>query len=374
MILRAAPLAERAVTLAARALALAGLVIGLAACQEKAAPPPPVRPVLSVVVAPQTTRTFGYTGTIEPRVKVGLGFRVLGRIISRDVNVGDRVAQGTQLASIDPTALELGVRSATADVFTAQASLANATGVETRLRTLLEQNTTTPAQFEAAQQAQEAASAALKRANANLAKAREQLGYASMRSDIDGVVTAVDAQVGQVVSAGQSVVTVARPAIREAVVDVPDEIGGALKLGAAFDVSLQLDTAIRLAGRVRDVAPQADQTTRTRRVWIALDAPPDTFRLGTTVVAVLTTPTAPRIVLTRSALLERDGRTCVWVVDPAAKTVSIRDVALAPKTDLATTDGVVEIAGGLEPGTRVVTAGVNSLAAGQSVKILDEAR
>ena len=358
-----------------RVLALAGLVAGLAACQEKAAPPPPVRPVLSVVVAPQTTRTFGYTGTIEPRVKVGLGFRVLGRIVSRDVNVGDRVAQGTQLASIDPTALELGVRSAAADVFTAQAGLANASGVETRLKTLLDQNTTTPAQFEAAQQSQEAASAALKRANANLVKAREQLGYASMRSDIDGVVTAVDAQVGQVVSPGQSVVTVARPSIREAVVDVPDEIGRSLAPGAAFDVALQIDAAIRLAGRVRDVAPQADPTTRTRRVWIALDDPPDTFRLGTTVVAALTTPTAPRIVLPRSALLDRDGKTRVWVVDPAAKTVSIRDVALTAEPDVASkTDGVVEIAGGLEPGTRVVTAGVNSLAAGQSVKILDEAR
>ncbi len=361
---------------AMRAACVAGvavLVAALAACQEKAAPPAPVRPVLSVVVAPQTTRTFGYTGTIEPRVKVSLGFRVLGRMVSRDVNVGDLVAQGTQLASIDPTALELGVRSATADVFTAQASLTNATGVETRLRTLLEQNTTTPAQFEAAQQAQEAASAALKRANANLVKAREQLGYASMKSDIEGVVTAVDAQVGQVVSPGQSVVTVARPAIREAVVDVPDEIGRGLKPGAAFEVSLQLDTAIRLAGRVRDVAPQADPTTRTRRVWIALDNPPDTFRLGTTVVAVLTTPTAPRIVLPRSALLERDGKTCVWVVDPTAMIVSTRDVGLAPGTDLAArTDGVVEIANGLEPGTRVVTAGVNSLAAGQSVKILDD--
>ena len=147
---------------------------------------------------------LGFTGTVEPQYRAILGFRVLGRLIVRHASVGDVVHKGALLAALDPVALELAVRAAAADLSNALAQLANATATETRQRTLLEQKTTTEAQFELAQQAREAAAAAVVRARANLAKAQEQLGYAELRSDFDGVVTAVDAEVGQVVSAGQT--------------------------------------------------------------------------------------------------------------------------------------------------------------------------
>ena len=197
---------------------------------------------------------------------------------------------------------------------------------------------------------------------------QEQLGYAQLQAEFDGVVVAVDAEVGQVVSPGQTVVTIARPDVREAVVDVPEDSDGSIQPGTQFDVALQVDPAIKATGRVREIAPQADQTTRTRRVRIALDNPPPTFRLGTTITATLTARIAPQIELPASALLERDGKTMVWVVDPATGKVALQDVSVSGRTART-----IRIGEGLASGTQVVIAGVNSLVPGQTVKIAERA-
>lgn len=350
-------------------LAALGMVGLLGACQEQQhAEAPAPRPVLAVVVAPQTARTVGFAGTVEPRYKSDLGFRVLGRIVSRDVNVGDIVTRGQRLATLDPLAYQLAVRSAQADLAGATARLENAAATETRQHTLLRQNITNQAQYDAAKQARESAEAGVTSARANLDKAEEQLGYTELRAEFDGVVTATAAELGQVVQPGQMVVSVARPDIREAVVDLPESIGRDLRPEARFDIALQLDPSVQAAGSVREIAPQADPATRTRRVRITLDNPPGSFRLGTTITATVTTQTAPGIELPISALLERDGRTMVWVVDPDTRTVSTRDVTIVARDGSS-----VRVLNGLTRGTRVVTAGANSLTPNQTVKIADEA-
>ena len=345
------------------------VVLMLAGCLEhKPEPPSPVRPVLSVIVAPQTSRTLGFVGTVEPQYRANLGFRVLGRVVARDANVGDLVTKGARLAALDPVALELALRAAQADLSNARAQLANATATEMRQRTLLEKGAATQAQFEAAQQARDAAAAALTRAQANLAKSQEQLGYTQLAADFDGVVTAVEADVGQVVLPGQTVVTIARPDIREAIIDVPEYINESIKPGDRFEVVLQLDPTQRTFGQVREIAPGADPITRTRRIKITLQQASASFRLGTIVTATLTTKVAPQIFLPTSALLERDGKTMVWVVDPSSKTVSSREIKIGSRSEQS-----VQIAEGLTSGSRVVTAGVNSLSVGQRVEIPDEA-
>lgn len=347
------------------ALGAAGL---LAACQdEQHAEAPVVRPVLSVVVIPQAERTVGFAGTVEARFKSDLSFRVLGRIVSRDVNVADVVKKGERLATIDPLTYQLAVQSAKADLANARAELENAAASEVRQRTLLQQNVSSEAEFEAAREARVSAEAGVTRVEASLAQAEEQLGYTELKADFDGVVTAVGAELGQVVQPGQTVASVARADIREAVIDLPESIGRSLAAGARFDVALQLDPTVRTTGSVREIAPQADPTTRSLRVRITLDDPPESFRLGSTVTAAVPSQVSPGIELPLSALLERDGRTMVWIVDPATKTVSTRDVTVAARKG-----AVVQIADGLTLGNRVVTAGVNSLSPGQTVKIADE--
>ena len=221
----------------------------MACREEEAAAPPPVRPVLSVVVQPQAQGGQAFTGVVEPQFQAGLGFRLLGRVLARDVDVGDPVEKGQRLAAIDPVAQELAVRSARAELSNASAQLETATATELRQRRLMEQNVVSAADFEAAEQAREAASANVSRARANLAIAEEQLGYTQILADFDGVVTAVGAEVGQVVSPGETVVTVARPDIREAVIDVPAELAGLVGSGTRFEVALELDRSVRGRGR-----------------------------------------------------------------------------------------------------------------------------
>lgn len=354
----------RPVSLLAAALAFSSL----AGCRQEAAAPEPVRPVLTMTVEPLDAGGATIVGTVQPRYQTNLGFRVLGRLISRPVYVGDLVAQGQTVAAIDATALELAVRAATAEVANRQAQLANASGTEERQRMLLETNVATQATFESAEQARAAAQATVVRAQANLTKAREQLGYAQVKPDFAGVVTAVGAEVGQVVSPGQSVVTVARPDVREAVIDASEEVAAKLAIGTPFTVGLQLNPAITASGAVREIGPQADSATRTRRIRIALDNPPDTFRLGTTITATLASGQGKAFDVPPSGLLARDGKYFVWLADPAGQTVSLREIQGALKDD-----GSFRVTAGLDAGMRVVVAGVHSLTEGQKVRIDQDA-
>ena len=336
----------------------------LAACSKSDEKPPEViRPVLSVVVEPRTTQTFGFAGSIEPQISADLAFRLLGRVVSRDVKVGDIVSKGTTIAALDPTALELAVQAATAELSNAEAQFANAAASEERQRQLLASANTTQAVFDAAQQARKAAEANVERAKAALAKSQEQLGYARLFSDFDGVVTAVGAEVGQTVSAGQTVVTVARSDLREAVVDIPDQLTGDLTAGTPFQVILQSLPTIETEAKLREIAPQAEGSTRTRRVKLTLTDPPQAFRLGSTVTATRMTKVVPTIELPMSALLEKDGADKVWIVDPQTSSVSAKEIKVAAKGAATFT-----VAEGLEAGMRVVTAGVHSLSEGQRSK------
>jgi len=349
-----------------RAMIPAGIVaiaFALAGCQQETEAPEPVRPVLSTVL--QSSRSDGTVavGIVEPRYKTSLAFRVLGRLTARPVNVGDLIAEGQTVGTIDSTALELAVRAARAELAKAEAQLANARATEQRQRTLITTETTTKQVLDNAEQARAGAEASVARAEANLTKAIEQLGYAQLKADFAGVVTAVGADVGQVVSPGQSVVTVARPDIREAVVDIGEDFPLPLEIGLPFTVSLQLLPAVQVEGRIREIAPQADPVTRTRRVRIALNDPPPSFHLGATVTAKPSTEQSPTLRVPASAVLAKDGTNSVWVVDLPASTVSLHQV------DGFVDEGGIRVTSGLARGARIVTAGIHSLKQGQKVRI-----
>lgn len=338
-------------------------VLVLAGCQQETKAPEPVRPVRSMVLAPSRSESAAAVGVIEPRYKTDLAFRVLGRLTARSVYVGDLVTEGQVVATIDSTALELAVRAAKAELAKVEAQLANARATEERQRTLIATDATTRQKVDDAEQARAGAEASVARAQANLTKAIEQLGYAQIKADFSGVVTAVGAEVGQVVSPGQSVVTVARPEIREAVVDIGEDFPVALEIGLPFRVGLQLQPAIEVEGRIREISPQADPVTRTRRVRIALDDAPPSFRLGATATAKLSQEQNPVLRVPGSAVLAKDGANFLWGVDLPASTVSLHSV------DLSTDGGGIRVNGGIAPGARIVTAGVHSLKPGQQVRI-----
>ena len=341
--------------------------LAMAGCKQEAKAPEPVRPVLSTVLQPAASGSTVAVGTVQPRYETNLGFRVLGRLIARPVNVGDLVAEGQTIAAIDPTALELAVRSAKADLSKAQALLENAIGTEERKRILIKTDATTKQTLDDAEQVRAGAQASTARARANQTKAIEQLGYAQVKADFAGVVTAVSAEVGQVVSPGQSVVTIARPDVREAVVDIGADFPVPLTVGLPFTVSLQLLPAVQVQGQIREIAPQADSVTRMRRVRIALNDPPESFRLGSTIMARLSNGHSSVLRVPASAVLKEGAETFVWVIDAPTSTVSLH------KVDLSEDEGGIRVTGGLTVGARIVTAGIHSLKQGQQVRIEQDA-
>ena len=244
--------------------------------------------------------------------------------------------------------------------------MVNAASTEERQRSLLESRSGSEAAYEEAQLGRKSASASVAKAQANLDKAEEQLGYAQLPAEFDGVVTATSAEVGQVVSAGQSIVTVARPDQRDVIIDIPVASFDGLKVGSPFEIALQLDPTIRASGTVREIAPEAEATTRTRRTKIMLIDPPEAFRLGSVVTATAAVVVDPKILLPSSSVLMKDGKPNVWVVDAAARKVSIREIKI--DGDLVE-DGSVKIAEGVNPGERIVIAGVHKLADGQAVRV-----
>lgn len=338
----------------------------LTACKKEEAKVLPPRPVLSVLAKSTSASSLTLPGTVEPKIESQLGFRILGRIIARNVSVGDLVKKGDVLAAIDPLSLELAVRSSQSDLANSQAQLANAVSNEDRQRTLLTGHSGSEAQFEEAEQSRRTAAAAVGKAQANLNKAQEQLSYSKLLAEYDGVVTATNAEVGQVVSAGTNVITIARPDERDAVIDIPEAGFEGLDVGSPFDISLQLDPNIKARGKVREIAPEAEATTRTRRTKITLIDPPAAFRLGSVITATASVPSHPGVEVPFTSVLVKDGKPFVWKVDSSAGKVSLQPVTIEGTLKEGSP---VRVAEGVKAGDRVAVAGVHKLTDGQAVRI-----
>ena len=344
-------------------------LISLGGCQRSVEPAPAeiVRPVLSMIVQPRSGQELHLAGLVASQVQTDLGFRLAGRLASRSVNVGDRVSAGQIVAELDAASLELALRAARADLVSAQAQFENAHGVESRQRELLTSGTITEANFELADLRLKLAQATLNRAEGNLGKADDHLGYARLVAEFDGVVTAVMLDPGSDLMAGQPVLTIARPELRDVVVDVPGTAANSLTLGTAFTVSLQLDPSITARGVLREVAPEADSAIRTRRIKVGLIQPPSAFRIGTTVSVTTSTGDMSPIEIPLTSIREIDQRTYVWLLDTAAGIVSKHEIIVTERI------GQVALVGsGLEAGMRIAVAGVNSLTDGQKIRTAGE--
>ena len=348
-------------------LGLLSMGVLLVACSKSEPPPEPVRPVLSIKVQALNEETLGrFASSIQARYESNTGFRVGGRIASRNVDVGAEVQKGTLLATLDPSDQQNQLRSAQGDLAKVQAQLINAQANARRQQALFDRGVGAQAQLDIATTDLKTTQASLDQARAAVNQSKDQLGYTELRSDHKAVVTAWNAEAGQVVTAGQQVVTLAQPDIKEAVIDLPDTLVDEIPSDVVFLVAGQLDPSINTTATLREIEPQAQSATRTRRARLTLADTPDGFRLGTAISVTLSSAIKPRIELPATALQEVDGKSRIWVIDTQSKTVSPRDVSVISRTD-----GSVVLAGGVKNGERVVSAGVNSLKPGQSVK-LDE--
>jgi RND family efflux transporter MFP subunit len=347
-------------------LALAAV---LAACSKPAPAPEPIRSVKVVTVgtsAYQSNQEFA--GEVRPRVESRLGFRVAGKIVQRQAELGQRVRPGQVLAQLDVQDYRLGADAARAQVAAAATNRDLAAADFKRFQALKEQNFISGAELERRETALKAAQAQLEQAQAQLATQANQARYTSLVADVAGVITAIEAEPGQVVAAGAPVVRIAQDGPRDVVFAVPEDKVAAVRPGSEVDVRVWANGG-SFKGRVREVAASADPVTRTFTVKVGLDGP-NQPPLGTTASVVpqaLGLAGAQVIKLPTSALRQEGQATAVWVLDRSSMTVRSQPV------QVATADGnEAVIASGLEPGTLVVSAGVHVLSPGQKVTIYQE--
>lgn len=340
-----------------------------AGCDEPAPPTAQARPVRTITVERGAEgETVSLTGHVRAKDQASLAFRLDGRMIERPINVGDVVTAGQVVANLDPQNQQNNLRSAQASLTATEAVLTEARLTFERQQKLLRDGWTTHAKFDEVQQSLRTAEAQVDSARAQLRIAQDQLSYTVLVADAPGAVTAVGAEPGEVVRAGQMVVQLAREGGRDAVFDVPEQL---IRTGPAdplVEIALTDDPNVKATGRVREVAPQADAATRTFQVKVGITDPPEAMRLGSTVTGRIKLSATLGIEVPASALTEANGRPAVWVVDPQSLTVSLRNVDVA-RYDPAS----IVLSQGLEPGEVVVTAGVQMLRPGQKVRLLGDA-
>jgi RND family efflux transporter MFP subunit len=351
-----------------RCLALViAVTLLLAACGKEQPKKVAIRPVRVITVHHSLSGdTLSLTGQIQPKDEINLAFRIGGRLQERNVTVGDPVTPGQIVARIEPQDFQNAMRSAEADLASAQAVLANSQGTEGRQRELLSKGFTTRAQYDQAEQQLKTAQAQVESAQARLQNARDNLTYTDLKSDVAGSVTAKGAEPGEVVAAGRMILQVARQGGRDAVFNVPSQLIRQSPKDPKVTVSLSDDPTIVASGHVREVAPQADAATGTYVVKVALDNPPDAMRLGATIVGQVKIQSEPVIQLPGTALTQSEGKPAVWAVDPDKKTVSLVPVTVG---HYDTSSAVVSQ--GLKDGDLVVIAGVQALRPGQEVRLLE---
>jgi len=348
-------------------LVLTCFVLVLASCKpDSKVEAPEIRPVRTVIAAKgESAETVVLTGHIQADDEPSFAFRLGGRVIERPVNVGDRVKAGQVLAKLDPENELSALRSAQSALSAAQAQLNYARADFERQRQLLANGHTPRARFDQAQKALQNAQSQVDDAEARLEIATDRVSWTTLTADAEGTVTARGAEPGEVVQAGQMIVRLARQGGRDAVFDVPAQLLRSAPNDSEITVRLTDDPSAAATGRVREVAAQADPVTRTFEVKVGLSDPPEAMRLGATVTGSVKLASEPVIAIPASALTELNRQPAVWIVDPKALTVSMRNVEL-----LRHDPGTVVIAQGLETGDIVVTAGVQALHPGQKVRLL----
>ena len=346
------------------AIAVPLLASLLAACNKPAPKTEDVRPVRAITLAADAVgERLAFSGDVRPRYESRLGFRVGGKIVERKVDVGATVKRGDVLMRLDPQDLRLAESQARAALRAAETERDLAQADYKRHQNLRAQNFVSQAVLDTKQSTLKAAQANVDAARAAFRGQANQAGYASLAADADGVVTGIDAEVGQVVTAGAPVARVARTDEKEVVIGIPENKVELLRKTSDVSVRLWANQGETIPGKIREVSPVADPATRTYTVKVAIPARPD-VRLGMTATVQIASgsgATALRVPL--SALVQNQGNTSVWVVEKGA-------VRMVPVQVAGQVDNDVILGGGVQAGQQVVTAGVHLLKNGQKVRIL----
>lgn len=339
----------------------------LAGCSKPVEKTEEIRPVRAMVLASSDVAVDAeFSGEVRARVESRLGFRVGGKIVARKVDVGTVVKKGQVLMQLDPQDLQLAQAQALAGLRSAETNRDLAAAELKRYQELRAKNFVSAAVLDAKDAGFKAAQANVDAAQAAYRGQSNQAGYSALVADIDGVVTAVDAEVGQVVAAGTPVVRVAKQGEKEVVIGLPEDKVDSLRRVSDVQIRLWADPQRTVPGKIREISPVADAATRTYTVKVTIPDTLEDAKLGMTAVVQFNAKTAaPQIKVPLTALYYEKSATSVWLVERNA-------VKLVPVTVGGAVGNDIVLSSGVKAGQTVVTAGVNLLKPGQQVKILGQ--
>ena len=345
------------------------LMAGLAACS---ADTPAESPRPALVVQPgggADAALSAYAGEVRAREESPLSFRVGGNLIRRNVDAGARVQKGEVLALLDPGDFALQAQAAQAQLAAAEADLARARGDRDRYAKLVGDQLISRSAYDAQVAAYKAAEGQARAARAQMDVMRNQEGYSQLRAPRDGVIASRQAEAGQVVAAGQTIFTLAADGGREVAIGLPENRIREFSVGQPVMIELWNAPGQRLPGTIREIAPAADAQTRTyaTRVSLVGDAVQQVELGQSARVYVQENGAKAALKLPLSAVQRgEDGKTSVWIVDPATGKVRARSVQLGRYGESS-----VPVLAGLKASDWVVAAGGHLLREGQIVAPVD---
>ena len=342
--------------------------VALASCEEKSASEAKPKNVEAVVakVTP-VTENNAITGEVSARVESDLSFRVSGRIVERFVDVGSSVKAGQVLARMDAEEQKADLGVATANLQSALAQQTQAQLAFDRQQNLFRTQVATRAALDQAQETLLTAQGGVKLAQAQFDTAQDALSYTELRADADGVITARNAEVGQVAQAAQLIFTLAHDGPRDAVFNVFESLYLGRNLENTVAVSPLSAPSHKTEASVREISPTIDPSTGTIRVKVGLEATPD-MQLGAPVVGSFRSTAQDAIELPWSAMASKSGQPAVWIIDPASSSVSLHPIDVS---DYET--GRFAVRAGVSSGDIVVVDGTKFLRPGEVVTYDKEA-
>jgi len=316
----------------------------------------------AVIGVEEATQEYTYSGEVRGRYESQLAFQVSGKIIKRNVELGSVINAGDVLMQIDPKDIQQTVNSTSAQVSSAESQLRLAESNLNRYRQLYEQGAVGRMAYDQYVSAYEVAVAAVRQASAQYTQGANQLDYSLLRADKPGVISGITAEMGQVVSAGQPVLTVVQDGEREVEISVPENRIEELRKAQQIKVTFWALSKVTVDGKVREIAPMADQATRTYKVRINLLNSPPEMKLGmTAAVTILGGNSRQTVTIPLTAIYQNGDTPAVWVV--SGDVITLRPIKAGQFGD-----GIIQVLEGLQQGDQIVTAGVHKLKEGQKVK------
>ncbi|WP_407528811.1 efflux RND transporter periplasmic adaptor subunit [Methylobacterium oryzisoli] len=341
-----------------------------AATQGSGAPAADIHLALVKTVTATRTPVAGevvLTGDVQAKYLSNIAFRVNGKIAERRVEVGDHVGADDVLARLEPQEQQVALDTAQAALSSAEALLAQAKVNFERQQALMRNGYTTRSTYDQAEQQLRTTQASVDSARAALGSAREQFSYTDLKPGVAGIITARNAEAGQVVPAGQTVFTLAQDGPRDAVFLVSESLLAQPPGSPEVEITLQSDPRVRTTGTVREISPSVDPASGGVRVKIGLKSVPPGMSLGAVVIGRGRFRPQEAVSLPWSALFRWRDAPAVWVLDPQTRTVTPKPVEIARYAGSA-----IVLSRGIEAGEQVVTAGIQLLRPGQKVAVVGE--